>query len=44
MFNEINANLRGKTRPHTMMTGHTGDITRARKTIIFKEEPTIDPI
>ena len=24
---------RGKTRPHTMMTGHTGYITRARKTI-----------
>lgn len=23
---------RGKTRPHTMMTGHTGYITRARKT------------
>lgn len=35
---------RGKTRPHTMMTGHTGYITRARKTIISKEEPTIDPI
>jgi tRNA (adenine57-N1/adenine58-N1)-methyltransferase len=24
---------RGKNRPHTMMTGHTGYITRARKTI-----------
>jgi tRNA (adenine57-N1/adenine58-N1)-methyltransferase len=27
---------RGKTRPHTMMTGHTGYITRARKTITSK--------
>jgi len=24
---------RGKTRPHTMMTGHTGYITHARKTL-----------
>ena len=28
---------RGKTRPHTMMTGHTGYITRARKAV--KLEP-----
>jgi tRNA (adenine57-N1/adenine58-N1)-methyltransferase len=31
---------RGKTRPHTMMTGHTGYITKARKTITCKK--TID--
>lgn len=28
---------RGKTRPHTIMTGHTGYITKARKTIKFEE-------
>ncbi len=35
---------RGKTRPHTMMTGHTGYITRARKTITSKEEPESDSL
>jgi tRNA (adenine57-N1/adenine58-N1)-methyltransferase len=31
---------RGKTRPHTMMTGHTGYITRARKTITPENNET----
>jgi tRNA (adenine57-N1/adenine58-N1)-methyltransferase len=35
---------RGKTRPHTMMTGHTGYITRARKTIKPKNTSEIDPV
>ncbi len=30
---------RGKTRPHTMMTGHTGYITHARKTLKPQQEP-----
>jgi len=30
---------RGKTRPHTMMTGHTGYITYARKTLKLQQEP-----
>ncbi len=34
---------RGKTRPHTMMTGHTGYITHARKTIKSQQE-TLDDI
>ena len=29
---------RGKTRPHTMMTGHTGYITHARKTLKLQQE------
>ncbi|MEM4243475.1 MAG: tRNA (adenine-N1)-methyltransferase, partial [Candidatus Bathyarchaeia archaeon] len=29
---------RGKTRPHTMMTGHTGYITYARKTIKAQQQ------
>jgi tRNA A58 N-methylase Trm61 len=29
---------RGKTRPHTMMTGHTGYITNARKTVKPQQE------
>ena len=29
---------RGKTRPHTMMTGHTGYITHARKTLRPQQE------
>jgi tRNA (adenine57-N1/adenine58-N1)-methyltransferase len=29
---------RGKTRPHTMMTGHTGYITHARKTLKSQQE------
>jgi len=29
---------RGKTRPHTMMTGHTGYITHARKTLKPQQE------
>lgn len=31
---------RGKTRPHTMMTGHTGYITHARKAVEDQEETT----
>lgn len=30
---------RGKTRPHTMMTGHTGYITHARKALKTQREP-----
>jgi tRNA (adenine57-N1/adenine58-N1)-methyltransferase len=30
---------RGKTRPHTMMTGHTGYITHARKTLKPQQKP-----
>jgi len=30
---------RGKTRPHTMMTGHTGYITHARKAVKPQETP-----
>jgi len=29
---------RGKTRPHTMMTGHTGYITHARKAVKFQQQ------
>jgi tRNA (adenine57-N1/adenine58-N1)-methyltransferase len=31
---------RGKTRPHTMMTGHTGYITHARKAVKPQQEKT----
>jgi tRNA (adenine57-N1/adenine58-N1)-methyltransferase len=31
---------RGKTRPHTMMTGHTGYITHARKAVKPQQEET----
>jgi tRNA (adenine57-N1/adenine58-N1)-methyltransferase len=31
---------RGKTRPQTLMTGHTGYITHARKTIKSPHEPS----
>ena len=31
---------RGKTRPHTMMTGHTGYITKARKTVTLENANT----
>ena len=31
---------RGKTRPHTMMTGHTGYITQARKAVKPSQETT----
>ena len=31
---------RGKTRPHTMMTGHTGYITHARKTLVPQQKPS----
>ncbi len=30
--------IRGKTRPHTMMTGHTGYITHARKAVKQEQE------
>ncbi len=35
---------RGKTRPNTMMTGHTGYITHARKIIKPVEQPAAEPI
>jgi tRNA (adenine57-N1/adenine58-N1)-methyltransferase len=35
---------RGKTRPHTMMTGHTGYITHARKAIKPQQETTGNPV
>ena len=34
---------RGKTRPHTMMTGHTGYITHARKAVKPKQETPENP-
>jgi hypothetical protein len=35
---------RGKTRPQTLMTGHTGYITHARKILKLKpEEPPQEP-
>jgi tRNA (adenine57-N1/adenine58-N1)-methyltransferase len=34
---------RGKTRPHTMMTGHTGYITYARKAVKPQQETTESP-
>jgi tRNA (adenine57-N1/adenine58-N1)-methyltransferase len=33
---------RGKTRPHTMMTGHTGYITHARKAVEPQQETSSD--
>ena len=35
---------RGKTRPHTMMTGHTGYITHARKAVEPQQETSSDSI
>jgi tRNA (adenine57-N1/adenine58-N1)-methyltransferase len=35
---------RGKTRPHTMMTGHTGYITHARKTLKPQQEATSNSV
>jgi tRNA (adenine57-N1/adenine58-N1)-methyltransferase len=34
---------RGKTRPHTMMTGHTGYITHARKAVKSQQKTTENP-
>jgi tRNA (adenine57-N1/adenine58-N1)-methyltransferase len=34
---------RGKTRPHTLMTGHTGYITHARKILKPQPEPVAEP-
>jgi tRNA (adenine57-N1/adenine58-N1)-methyltransferase len=34
---------RGKTRPHTMMTGHTGYITHARKAVKTQQETPENP-
>ena len=34
---------RGKTRPHTMMTGHTGYITHARKALKLQQETPEKP-
>jgi tRNA (adenine57-N1/adenine58-N1)-methyltransferase len=34
---------RGKTRPQTLMTGHTGYITHARKALKLKQEPEPEP-
>ena len=35
---------RGKTRPHTMMTGHTGYITHARKALKHQQETPEKPV
>jgi tRNA (adenine57-N1/adenine58-N1)-methyltransferase len=35
---------RGKTRPQTLMTGHTGYITHARKALKLKREETNSPV
>ena len=35
---------RGKTRPHTMMTGHTGYLTHARKIISSQQETNINKV
>jgi hypothetical protein len=34
---------RGKTRPQTLMTGHTGYITHARKILKLSQQPTEEP-
>ena len=34
---------RGKTRPQTLMTGHTGYITHARKILRIPQQPTPEP-
>ncbi len=34
---------RGKTRPQTLMTGHTGYITHARKILKLPQQPTVEP-
>src|SRR5208283_6219393 len=35
---------RGKTRPQTLMTGHTGYITHARKILKLPPQPTAEPV
>jgi len=34
---------RGKTRPQTLMTGHTGYITHARKILKLPVQPALEP-
>jgi hypothetical protein len=34
---------RGKTRPQTLMTGHTGYITHARKILKLQPQPAPEP-